>query len=81
MHGPGVPPGLTMAINPHGPQEFLTVRRFEGQIVNQGFLRLSADGRTLIEEYWGSQQAGPKRYLGIRVTITKEHEQFYRLAF
>lgn len=63
MHGPGVPQGLTMAINPHGPREFLTVRRFEGQIVNQGFLRLSADGRTLIEEYWPPSRPDQKARL------------------
>lgn len=53
MHGPGVPQGLTMAIRPHGPQEFLTLKKVGGQIINQGSLRLSADGRTLVEESWG----------------------------
>jgi hypothetical protein len=52
VQGPGIPQGLTMAIIPHGPQEFLTLRKFGGQITNQGSLRISADGRTLVEEYW-----------------------------
>jgi len=51
-HGPGVPQGLTIAIRQNGPREFLTLRKMDGKIVNQGSLRLSADGRTLIEEYW-----------------------------
>jgi hypothetical protein len=63
MQGPGVPQGLTMAISPHGPQEFLTVRRFDGQIVNQGFLRLSVDDRTLIEEYWPPSRPDQKAIL------------------
>jgi hypothetical protein len=51
MHGPGVPQGLTMAITPNGAQEFLTVKKFNGEIINQGSLKLSRDGRTLVEEY------------------------------
>jgi hypothetical protein len=51
-HGPFVPQGLTLAIRPNGPREFLTLRKMDGKIVNQGSLRLSADGHTLIEEYW-----------------------------
>lgn len=52
MHGPGIPQGLTMAVTPRGPQEFLTLKKVGEQITNQGSLRLSADGRTLVEEYW-----------------------------
>jgi hypothetical protein len=51
-HGSGVPQGLTMAIRPNGPREFLTLKKVDGKIVNQGSLGLSADGRTLVEEYW-----------------------------
>jgi hypothetical protein len=50
--GPFVPEGLTMAIRPNGPHEFLTLRKIDGKVVNQGSLRLSTDHRTLIEEYW-----------------------------
>ena len=52
VHGPGAPQGLTVAITPHGPQEFLTLQKVGGKIIHQGSLRLSADGRTLVEEYW-----------------------------
>jgi hypothetical protein len=51
-HGPFVPQGLTMAIRPNGPREFLTLRKIDGKIVNQGLLRLNPDEHTLLEEYW-----------------------------
>jgi hypothetical protein len=60
VHGPGVPEGLTMAIRPHGSQEFLTLKKFGGQIINQGFLRLSSDGLTLVEEYWSPKKPDQK---------------------
>jgi hypothetical protein len=63
MHGPGVPQGLTMAISPHGPREFLTLRKFGGQIVNQGSLRLSADGSYLVEQYWPPNKPDQKAIL------------------
>src|SRR6266478_4361118 len=52
MHGPGIPQGLTIAIRPHGPREFLTLKKSGGQVINQGSLSLSADGNTLVEQYW-----------------------------
>jgi hypothetical protein len=52
VHGPNVPQGLTIAIRSNGPLEFLTVQKIGGRIINQGVLRLSADGRTLTDEYW-----------------------------
>jgi hypothetical protein len=52
MHGPGVSQGVTMAIKPRGSREFITLRKFNGQIINEGSLKLSGDGRTLVEEYW-----------------------------
>ena len=60
-HGPGVPQGLTIAVRPNGPREFLTLRKMNGRIVNQGSLRVGADGRTLIEEYWSQSSNSPNR--------------------
>jgi hypothetical protein len=63
MHGPGVPQGLTMAVKSHGPREFLTEKKVGNNIVNQGFLRLSMNGRTLVEEYWRPSQPEQKARL------------------
>jgi hypothetical protein len=63
MHGPGVPQGLTMAITSHGSREFLTLKKMAGQTINQGSLRLSADGRTLVEEYWKPSRPDEKASL------------------
>ena len=63
MLGPGVPQGVTMAIRPHGAQEFLTLKKIGGKIVNEGSLRLSADGRILVEEYWSPSAPAQKAML------------------
>jgi hypothetical protein len=63
IHGPGVPQRLTMAIRPHGRQEFLTVKKVGDQIINQGSLSLSADGRILVEEYWSPSAPDQKATL------------------
>jgi hypothetical protein len=52
MHGLGVHAGQTMAMKPRGSRELLTLKKVQGKIVNQGSLRVSADGRILVEEYW-----------------------------
>lgn len=62
-HGPSVPQNLTIAIKPNGPREFLTLRKLDGKVVNQGFLRLSVDGRTLVEEYWPPSRPDEKATL------------------
>ena len=63
FHGPGVPQGLTLSIKPNGPLEFLTVMKFGGHITSQGSLRLSADGGTLVEEYWPPSRPDQKATL------------------
>lgn len=62
-HGRGVPQGLTMAVRPNGPREFLTFKKFQGRVVNEGSLKLSADGRTLVEEYWAPNSPNQKATL------------------
>jgi hypothetical protein len=52
MHGQWISQGLTMSIKPHGPWEFLTFLKQQGEVLSQGSMRVSPDGRTLIEEYW-----------------------------
>jgi hypothetical protein len=63
LRGSKVPQGVTIAIRPHGPREFLTLKKFGGQITNQGSLRLSTDGRTLTEEYWSPSRPDEKAIL------------------
>lgn len=63
VHGPGVPDGLTMAVTPHGAREFFTLKKMGGQIINQGSLRLSADGRNMVEEYWNPRAPEQKAKL------------------
>jgi hypothetical protein len=63
MHGPGVPQGLTMAIRSSSPREFRTLKKMSGQIVNEGSMRLSADGRVLVEEYWNPNRPDEKATL------------------
>ncbi len=63
MHGPGVPKGSTMATRPNGTYNMLTTQKANGRVINQGFLRLSADGRTLVEEYWSPSRPDEKAVL------------------
>jgi hypothetical protein len=58
MHGPGVPPGQTMAMKSQGSRELLTLQKIQGKVLHQGSLKISADGRILVEEFWrpGSSQ-------------------------
>ena len=62
-YGPGVPPGGTIAVKPNGPREFSTLRKFKGQITNQGIMRVSVDGRTLVEAFWSSERPDQKALL------------------
>ncbi len=48
-------PGLTLAIHPNGPAEFLTTTKSGGRILRQGFLTLSGDGRTITETFWSPE--------------------------
>lgn len=63
IHGPGIPPGTTINIKPNGPLEFLIARKVQGQVFSQGVLRLSADGRTLVEEVWPANRPNQKATL------------------
>jgi len=58
--GQGVVPGVTMAVEPHGPREFRVLRKFKGRITNQGLMRVSADGRTLVEAFWSPDHPDQK---------------------
>jgi hypothetical protein len=61
--GPGVPPGVTVAIKTMDHDELLVLRKLDGQIVNQGSIKISADGRTLVEEFWSPDRPNLKTIL------------------
>jgi hypothetical protein len=63
VHDAEPTPGATIAIHPNGPREFLTTTKSGGHIVSQGFLTLSADGRTLTEVYWRPEMPHEKAVL------------------
>src|SRR5580700_509633 len=63
MHGPGLLIRTTLAIRPNGAYEFLTTKKTDGRVINQGSLKLSADGHTLVEEYWSPNSPDEKAIL------------------
>ena len=52
IHGPGVPPGSSMAIEQIDPTEFSMTKRLSGEVLNVGSLKISKNGHTLVETYW-----------------------------
>jgi len=63
MHGPGLPKGMSVAIRPNGEYELLTTKKVDGRVINQGSLKLSANGLTLVEEYWSPSRPDEKAVL------------------
>ncbi len=61
--GPGVPPGITIAIKTLDHDELLVLRKLNGQVVNQGSMRISPDGHTLVEELWSPNRPDLKTIL------------------
>ncbi len=62
-HGPGVPTGVTVSFRNHGTEEFVTSRKYRGQITNQGFMRIDDDGRTLVEVFWNPDRPDQRAVL------------------
>jgi hypothetical protein len=52
VYGPGVPSGTTIAFKQNGIRELLMTKKRNGQIIAQGSLTISKDGRTLSETHW-----------------------------
>jgi hypothetical protein len=61
--GPSVPPGITVAIKTLDHDELLVLRKLNGQVVNQGSMRISPDGHTLVEEFWSPDRPNLKTIL------------------
>jgi hypothetical protein len=52
MHGPRVSNGTTLAIRPEGSRKFIYQSKRDGEIITQGFLELSLDGKTVTDTWW-----------------------------
>jgi hypothetical protein len=61
--GPSVPPGVTVAIKTMDHDELLVLKKLDGQTVNQGSMKISADGRSLVEEFWSPHRPNLKTIL------------------
>jgi hypothetical protein len=54
-HGPGIPPGVTVAMKTQDRDELLVLRKLNGRILNQGSVKISPDGHTLVEKFWSPE--------------------------
>ncbi len=52
MHGPHAPEGMTYTARLVGQREILTLTKDNGEALTQGSLKLSDDGRVVIESWW-----------------------------
>ena len=62
-HGRSLPAGSTIAIKTQNRSELLVLRKLNGQIVNQGSMKISGDGHTLVEEFWSPNRPDLKTIL------------------
>ena len=60
VHGPYVREGATYAVRPAGQREFLTLTKSNGEVITQGSLELSRDGRIITESWWNPGQPSGK---------------------
>jgi len=50
--GPGVRAGFAMSVRQEGRLQMHTQLSFGGQVIQEGTLKLSDDGRTVVRELW-----------------------------
>ena len=60
VRGPHVLDGATLAVRPAGNREFLIVTKLHGKIFTQGSLKLSNDGRIIINSSWTPDRPAAK---------------------
>jgi hypothetical protein len=63
VHGQGVPAGVSIALKKSGPLELSMTKKVGGRVLNVGYLRISADGRSLTESYWSPERPDEKAVL------------------
>ena len=62
-NGPSIPMGSTIALEIQEPGEILVIRKLNGRIQNQGTMKISPDGHTLVEEFWSQDRPDAKSVL------------------
>lgn len=60
VRGSHVREGATYAVRPAGRRKFLTVTKSNGEVITQGSLELSGDGRTITESWWNPSHPSGK---------------------
>jgi hypothetical protein len=63
MYGPHALAGMTNAVRRTGEREFLILSKRNGQVLGQGSLKLSDDGRTITESWWKPDKPANKSTL------------------
>lgn len=63
VHGPRVRPGTAIVVRLIDPREFSTRLTFSGQVIREGTLGVSEDGRTLLQESWDPKNPDEKDHL------------------
>jgi hypothetical protein len=60
VHGPYVLEGVTNSIKPAGQHKFLIQSMRNGEVLTQGFLELSNDGRAITDSWWNPGKPADK---------------------
>jgi hypothetical protein len=58
VRGPHALEGTTLSARPAGSREFLIVTKHHGEVFSQGSLKLSGDGRVIIDSWWNPDRPG-----------------------
>ena len=62
-HGTAIGVPATLSVKPETPQRLLTVQKLNGNVVTQGVLILSSDGRSITEQTWKPEAPASKTRL------------------
>jgi hypothetical protein len=52
VRGAGTPAGSSISLEESGPRDLSMTKKLDGRVLSVGYLRISADGRSLTESYW-----------------------------
>ena len=60
IHGPNAPEGTTRAVQRAGMREFLILSKRNGKVLTRGSLKLSNNGRVVIDTWWNPDRPNDK---------------------